>query len=440
MKKEIKLVKEKNFFQVLWDKKSVTEFDDDWVKGIEIQGYASTKDKDRWHDIVEPEAFKKALDLYMTNPVVLLQHNMDKPIWVVTEATIDNQGLFIKARITQDIDWVISAIKNGVLRAFSIWFRIKENSFEEYENDNGDRDYTNTIKDLELFEISVVSVPMNAYALMKSMQDCFEIKEVESEETHQDEDVPLDIAAEVPSEKEETAEEIPNEEAETQETSEEENSSESEETETEEKSEEVETEEVEEEEKSIEWEETAVETVAENESEATEETTEENPQAEETESESVEEETETKSVETETVEETENQADENSEIEETQEESDHSENDSETESNSWEVVEEAAKSLKDLQTKSVEKFISQEMKSIEKKFDDLIAKKDAKIKELEWKLEKTLDLLWNTIEVLWQVDKAVSNTVVKTWYTYQAPQTKRVTSRYSKLVDKLQNI
>jgi hypothetical protein len=29
MKKEIKLVKEKNFFQVLWDKKSVTEFDDD---------------------------------------------------------------------------------------------------------------------------------------------------------------------------------------------------------------------------------------------------------------------------------------------------------------------------------------------------------------------------------------------------------------------------
>ena len=80
------------------------------------------------------------------------------------------------------------------------------------------------------------------------------------------------------------------------------------------------------------------------------------------------------------------------------------------------------------------------MKSIEKKFDDLIAEKDAKIKELEWKLEKTLDLLWNTIEVLWQVDKAVSNTVVKTWYTYQAPQTKRVTSRYSKLVDKLQNI
>jgi hypothetical protein len=39
--------------------------------------------------------------------------------------------------------------------------------------------------------------------------------------------------------------------------------------------------------------------------------------------------------------------------------------------------------LKDLQTKSVEKFISQEMKSIEKKFDDLIAEKDAKIKELE---------------------------------------------------------
>ncbi len=432
MKKQIKLVKEKNFFQVLWDKKSVTEFDDDWVKGIEIQGYASTKDKDRGHDIVEPEAFKKALDLYMTNPVVLLQHNMDKPIWVVTEATIDNNGLFIKARITQDIDWVISAIKNGVLRAFSIWFRIKENSFEEYENNNWDRDYTNTIKDLELFEISVVSVPMNAYALMKSMQDCFEIKEVEAtEETEkaEDVDVPLDTAAEVP-----------NEEAETQETSEEENSSKSEETETEEKSEEVESEEVEEEKKEIEWEETAVETVAESETEATETAETENTQEEETESDSESEETETKSVESETVEETETQADENSEIEETQEESDHSENDSETESNDWEVVEKAANNLKDLQTKSIEKFISAEMKSVEKKFDDIIAEKDAKIKELEQKLEKAVDLLGDTVTVLWQIDKAVSNTVVKTWYTYQAPQVKKTSSRYWKLVAKLQSI
>jgi hypothetical protein len=36
-RKEIKLVKEKNFFQVLWDKKSVQDFEEDGVKGVEIE-------------------------------------------------------------------------------------------------------------------------------------------------------------------------------------------------------------------------------------------------------------------------------------------------------------------------------------------------------------------------------------------------------------------
>nr|DAP28906.1 MAG TPA: prohead serine protease [Caudoviricetes sp.] len=103
-KKTITMIKEKNFFQVLWDKKSVKDFEEEGVSGIEIEGYASTKDKDRGHDIVDPQAFKNALDLYMTNPIVLLQHNMNKPIGVVTEATIDENGLYIKARITQDVD------------------------------------------------------------------------------------------------------------------------------------------------------------------------------------------------------------------------------------------------------------------------------------------------------------------------------------------------
>nr|DAP28970.1 MAG TPA: prohead serine protease [Caudoviricetes sp.] len=54
------------------------------------------------------------------------------------------------------------------MRAFSIGYKIKDNEFLEEETSDG-RDYANIIKDLELFEISVVSVPMNAYSLMKSI-------------------------------------------------------------------------------------------------------------------------------------------------------------------------------------------------------------------------------------------------------------------------------
>lgn len=383
-KKEIKLIKEKNFFQVLRDKKSVQDFEEDGVKGVEIEWYASTKDKDRGHDIVDPQAFKNALDLYMTNPIVLLQHNMEKPIGVVTEAKIDDNGLYVKARITQDVDWVISAIKNGVLRAFSIGYKIKDSEFLEEETSDG-RDYANIIKDLELFEISVVSVPMNAYSLMKSMQDCFELKEVAEEEK------------EVVAENVKTAEDQEEKSAD--------------------EDEEVGSDKDKEEKKS-------------DSDDESDEDKEQDPPTDTDDSD--EEEEDKKSLVPEG-----KKADENSDIEEP-EKSAQPENGAETTPESKKALG-TAEGLKDLQIKSVENFISAEMKSIEKKFLDQIAKKDEKIWKLEEKLKNALELLGGTIEVLWQLDKAVANTVIKTWYTYQAPKQKQNSSKYSSLVAKLQD-
>ena len=377
------MIKEKNFFQVLRDKKSVKDFEEEGISGIEIEWYASTKDKDRGHEIVDPQAFRNALDLYMTNPIVLLQHNMEKPIGVVTEATIDENGLYIKARITQDVDWVISAIKNGVLRAFSIGYKILDSEFLEEETSDG-RDYANIIKDLSLFEISVVSVPMNAYSLMKSMQDCFELKEVAEEEK----EVVAENAKTTEDQEEKSADE--DEEAESDKDKEEKKSDSDDESDEEE---------------------------------------EQDPPADEDDSEDDE---GKKSIAPE-----DKKADENSDIEEP-EKSAQPENGAETAPESKKALG-TAEGLKDLQIKSVENFISSEMKSIEKKFLDQLAKKDEKIWKLEEKLKNALELLGGTIEVLWQLDKAVANTVIKTWYTYQAPKQKQNSSKYSSLVKMLQD-
>ena len=178
-----KLIKDKNFFQITCEKKSIIEIksDDNETIWLQIEWYASTKDKDRWKDIVEPSAFKSALDLYMTNPIILLQHNADKPIWTVTEASIDDKWLYIKANITENEDWIFSKLKNWVIRAFSIWYRVKDFEDEAIKDDNWVVTSIETvIKDLELFEISLVSIPMNPYALTKSMESCFE--ETEEEE------------------------------------------------------------------------------------------------------------------------------------------------------------------------------------------------------------------------------------------------------------------
>ena len=375
------MIKEKNFFQVLWDKKSVKDFEEEGVSGIEIEGYASTKDKDRGHDIIDPQAFKNALDLYMTNPIVLLQHNMEKPIGVVTEAKIDDNGLYVKARITQDVDWVISAIKNGVLRAFSIGYKIKDNEFLEEETSDG-RDYANIIKDLELFEISVVSVPMNAYSLMKSIGDCFEIKEATEEEQKK---------------------------------------SDSEEPETAEDQEEKSADEEEEKEKKSDTD------------EESDEEEEQDPPADEDNSEDDEDDgKDKKSIAPE-----DKKADEQSDIEEP-EKSDQPENPAETAEDGKKSIGSAEK-LKDLQIKSVENFISAEVKSIEKKFADQLAEKDEKIGKLEEKLKKALELLGDTITVLGQINKAVENTVVKTWYVYQGPKVDAPANKYSSLVKKLQD-
>lgn len=377
------MIKEKNFFQVLRDKKSVKDFEEEGISGIEIEWYASTKDKDRGHDIVDPQAFKNALDLYMTNPIVLLQHNMDKPIGVVTEATIDDNGLYIKARITQDVDWVISAIKNGVLRAFSIGYKIKDNEFLEEETSDG-RDYANIIKDLELFEISVVSVPMNAYSLMKSIWDCFELKEVAGEE-HKNSD---------------------SEEPETSEDQEEKSADEDEDKEEKEKKADSDDEE------------------------------EQDPPTDTDDSEDDEDEDKDKK----SLAPEDKKADEQSDIpEDAPEAQDQPENSAGTAEDGQEKSIGSAQKLKDLQIKSVENFISAEVKSIEKKFADQLAEKDEKIGKLEEKLKKALELLGDTITVLGQINKAVENTVVKTWYVYQGPKVDAPANKYSSLVKKLQD-
>ena len=177
----VELIKKENHFQML--SKSIKEVDTETWKWLEIEWYASTKDKDRYWDIVKPEAFEKAMEVYGLNPILLLQHNADKPIGKVLSFTIDWNGLYIKALVTEDTDNVMSKLKNGILKGFSIGYRLLDREREYKEDDEWNIvDITNVIKELELLEISLVSIPANPYALRKSIGDCFSSKSVEMQE------------------------------------------------------------------------------------------------------------------------------------------------------------------------------------------------------------------------------------------------------------------
>jgi HK97 family phage prohead protease len=145
-----------------WDTKSVTK---DASGNIFIEGWANTVDKDRVGDVVLPSAFSKTMKEYMENPIMLYQHDWDKVAGNIVEYKIvddENEptnGLWIKAKVSnaKDVDDVRTKIKEGSLKTFSI-------GYNELDSDYDKATDTNIVKEIELLEISIVTIPCNPFA------------------------------------------------------------------------------------------------------------------------------------------------------------------------------------------------------------------------------------------------------------------------------------
>ena len=127
--------------------------------GIDIKGSASTNALDRAGDIIEAEAWTKGgLENFKNNPILLFNHDYNKPIGRATGLEVTDKGLEIQGRISKAAGDIKDLVKDGVLGAFSVGFRVKDADYMT-ETDGY------KIKDAELFEISVVSVPCNQGAM-----------------------------------------------------------------------------------------------------------------------------------------------------------------------------------------------------------------------------------------------------------------------------------
>ena len=135
---------------------------------LTIQGYANTVTKDRSGDVIVSEAWQKGgMDDYLKNPIILAFHDYSRPVGTTVDYNITDKGLEIVAEISTAAGEVYNLIKDGVLKTFSVGFSIKD---ADYEKDSD----TFFIKDLELYEISVVSVPANqdsTFSLAKSFDN-----------------------------------------------------------------------------------------------------------------------------------------------------------------------------------------------------------------------------------------------------------------------------
>ena len=127
---------------------------------VNIKGYASTNHSDRAGDVIDHEAWTKngGLENFKGNPIILFNHDYNKPIGRATSLEVNENGLELGARISKSAGDVKELIKDGVLGAFSVGFRVKDADYIK-ETDGY------MIKDAELFEVSVVSVPCNQAAM-----------------------------------------------------------------------------------------------------------------------------------------------------------------------------------------------------------------------------------------------------------------------------------
>lgn len=147
---------------------------DDEDGSVRVRGMASTGDTDRAGDVIMPEAWTKGgLKHFEKNPIILFNHNYDRPIGRAIGLTVSERGLELEAKISKAEPQLAQLIKDGVLGTFSVGFRVK------------DADYISEtdglkIKDAELFEVSVVSVPCNqaaTFSLSKSFNSMEEYKD-----------------------------------------------------------------------------------------------------------------------------------------------------------------------------------------------------------------------------------------------------------------------
>lgn len=124
-----------------------------------FEGYATTWDVDDYNHLFLPGTI-----IYRENTPLLLEHNIDMIIGVITEITEDHIGLYIKGYIdlSQGVQPIIDLFHNGYCLNLSL-----AGSVEDCYHEPGE---PRIIEAFSLIEVSIVSQPANKLAVITKIQ------------------------------------------------------------------------------------------------------------------------------------------------------------------------------------------------------------------------------------------------------------------------------
>ena len=135
-----------------------------------FSGYASTfgGPPDSYGDVIAPGAFARALAEHESSgsrPAMLWQHDTRAPIGLWTRLREDQRGLAVEGKLTLEVQRAKEAyalLRDGALGGLSIGFRTRRSEAGEH----GGR----LLTELELLEISLVTLPANAAARVATVK------------------------------------------------------------------------------------------------------------------------------------------------------------------------------------------------------------------------------------------------------------------------------
>ncbi|MEM1672673.1 MAG: HK97 family phage prohead protease [Archaeoglobaceae archaeon] len=152
-----------NIVKILYHKNIDNYSVNDEDKSFIVEGFIATTHLDTTNDKITKEALEKAIEFIKNSGyfTVLFNHDLNRPIGRIIDLELrqiddENYGIYVKVLISSTETEIIQKIKEGILTKFSIG-AYGTIEYDEEEN-------CNIIKELYIFECSLVSVPANPNA------------------------------------------------------------------------------------------------------------------------------------------------------------------------------------------------------------------------------------------------------------------------------------
>ena len=143
-----------------------------------IRGLASTFGGiDSYGDRIERGAFAGSVALIKSGKrklAMLDHHNMSAPVGVWTSIRETERGLEVEGKLTLEVQRareLYALAKDGALGGMSIGFRSIRDEYDSAEK-------IRILKEIDLFEVSLVAMPANAEAVIESVRSADDIRTI----------------------------------------------------------------------------------------------------------------------------------------------------------------------------------------------------------------------------------------------------------------------